>query len=597
MIKNSLAAERRNHVVIAVIVALLAAAVSIGCVVLSPHGDKAFGYSLRVDRWTALWVYAGVLAVMVIGLLLPRFPHRLRFVTVSLGFIVIGLWLMEYSYGSNSYVVYHSLIRHYRDPSFLAHDWYTNVSGSYNAYYFFARAMALIPPGLLPAAFFFVWLAGLVGTGWVFMLLARSVLSPRGLADLCGWLAYVGAVLSYRGDRYGMFALGDNDLLYPFLNPQTVALVLGLLGLCGLLRGRALMAGILVGLGLDLHINTGQHLIILIVALAVFSPLVPARKALIALVAVFVVGGPQIVLGVMDQLKAAAVPASEEALSFIQVSGQVRHSHHLLPSTWPARHAIEFATLIVLAAIGLGVKPKRNAFDHAHVVVTVTGLAACLLGWVFVEIVPVDLIAKSQFFRMTVIIKTIGLVYVAYLIVRVIRWVFVDGLGIHIEAHCKRASRIWTALFLLFALLAAPLFFKQTQIVENPTSKLEHWVMANTPDDAVFAVPFKRFKGFPVRVGRAVVADYKRFPFQSRDYVEWFRRVSDLTGVEHPTEFARVQDTTQNILNKGYHGLTIDDFRDLKRQYGVTHVIRHKRYPVRDLRRVYRGVQYFIYEP
>ena len=313
--------------------------------------------------------------------------------------------------GSNSYVVYHSLIRRYQDPSFLAHDWYTNVSESYNAYTFFARAMALIPPALLPAAFFFVWLAGLVAAGWVFMLLARSVLSPRGLADLCGWLAYLGAVLSYRGDRYGMFALGDNDLLYPFLNPQTVALALGLLGLCGLLHGRALMAGILVGLGLDLHINTGQHLMILIVALAVFSPLVPARKALIALAAAFVLGGPQIVLGVMDQVKAAAVPASEEALSFIEVSGQFRHAHHLLPSTWPVRHAIEFATLIMLAAIGLGVKPKRNAFDRAHVIVAVTGLAACLVGWLFVEIVPVDLIAKSQFFRMTVIIKTIGLVY------------------------------------------------------------------------------------------------------------------------------------------------------------------------------------------
>ena len=549
------------------------------------------------SRWLALRVFTALYALAFMGMLFIRAPSYLSVFALSSGFMLYGLWQMGYVYDQYNYTIYHSLIGRNRDPTFLANDWYTSVSENINGYYLFAKFFGSLPESWAPCVFFVFWLVGVVSLGWIFVLYGRRVFSSRADLLFCSIGAFLLSFLRTRGKQWGTFTLGDNDLLYPFLTPQTLGLIFGFLGLQALLRGGPYLAGALLGLAINCHINTGQHFLLLMTALAMASGRVTLRKYVFTACIALIVGSPHLIPMLNDQIRLGLHGGGESGFTYVMISAGFRHPHHLLPSTWPLIHYIEVLAFLAIAAVGYFLRGGRNAYDHAYGIIVAASLVLCSVGWFFVEVVPVDIVAKTQLFRLTIIIKMICLPYGLYAILwilkRCVRRVVPWNLSALIGGGRLPALAALTISFLI----GIPLFFAQTELVARPGSPVEVWVKGNTPDDSLFILPVfpGELREFPVRTNRAIVVDWQRIPFQGSNYVQWYLRICRLAGQTPVADLKQIQAFRKTNINLRYHTLRVIELTELAQEYGATHVLRFVAYPLEGLRPIYQDGRYLIY--
>lgn len=556
------------------------------------------GDLIEQGRWLSLRVYSALFAIGLAGTLFFGQPAYLRALALCSVLLVFGVWRLDYAYDDYGSVVYHSLIGRNRDPGFLATDWYTNVSESINGYYLFAKFFGLLPQSWCPAAFFFFWTIGVVMLGWVHFLMANRVFSSR-LEILCtSFGAFALSFVMTRGKQWGTFTLGDNDFLYPFLTPQTLALAFGFLGILSLLRGRYYWAGACLGLAINLHVNTGQHFLLITASLAAFSSLVSVRKYVRTVILALVIGLPHLIPILLDQFSPEVGEGTNLDLTYIMVSGAFRHPHHLLPSTWPLFHYLEFGGLLAVAAVGFFVKPDLNANDRSFAIIIATSLALCFVGWFFVEVVPIDFVAKTQLFRVTIIIKVVALPYAVYATFRLLRKFAGAVGGFDVAAFLRRNSEpaCWSVLTLAFV-LGIPVFYSQTGFFAGPDSEVERWAREETPVDSVFLLPviFGYLQEFPIRAERGIVADMKRLPFQGRDYAQWYQRICHISGESPIADVHQIRMFRRSGLFSRYHKLQENDLLRLAAMYGVTHVLRSVRFPIDGIEPIYDDEKYLVY--
>ena len=71
----------------------------------------------------------------------------------------------------------------------------------------------------------------------------------------------------------------------------------------------------------------------------------------------------------------------------------------------------------------------------------------------------------------------------------------------------------------------------QTDIQQKETEndKLYEWIQGNTPNDAIFIIP-PTMEDFRLRANRAIVVDWKAFPFKDSAIIEWRDRIFDVTN-------------------------------------------------------------------
>jgi len=96
---------------------------------------------------------------------------------------------------------------------------------------------------------------------------------------------------------------------------------------------------------------------------------------------------------------------SSEALSdatFVHLYGYIRHPHHIILSSFPAKEWREFALLIAAGFVTIQLSDKLEPAHKRDLASTI--LVTCVLlltGYVFVEQIPSALVAKLQFARAT----------------------------------------------------------------------------------------------------------------------------------------------------------------------------------------------------
>jgi hypothetical protein len=118
---------------------------------------------------------------------------------------------------------------------------------------------------------------------------------------------------------------------------------------------------------------------------------------------------------------------------------------------------------------------------------------------------------------------------------------------------------------------------------------LYRWAKAETPRDAVFVVPLD-LERFRLRAERAVVVDWKGFPYRARDAEEWYRRIVRVSGVPDPAAKEEVLD--------GYLRLDAERARALAREFGARYaVVRRDRHAgdLAGLRPVHANDLYAVY--
>jgi hypothetical protein len=288
-------------------------------------------------------------------------------------------------------------------------------------------------------------------------------------------------------------------------------------------------------------------------------------------------------LSILPQLNQ---PFQLDTKQFIHIIGHFRHPHHYIPGSFPLTHYLLF--LLFLSAFSYAwyaLRKTMNSYNSRFIqVLNLSILAACLGGYLFVEIIPVRLAAMAQTFRLLYLFKWTGLLFFAGFMVKyftdkqarkgfkmvagavIVMFVvalFVKGLNKpeNLKQHAGNSTQAFPKTLLSDAIISTP---------NEQAAEIAEFAKKNTPADAVFLTPHN-FGFFRLSAERAIVADFKSFPFTDRAMLEWYERINDCYGSPEPLN--RSGFDNEPIMISNYS--VIDDARlkKLQEQYNFSYAI------------------------
>lgn len=128
-----------------------------------------------------------------------------------------------------------------------------------------------------------------------------------------------------------------------------------------------------------------------------------------------------------------------------------------------------------------------------------------------------------------------------------------------------------TAVFLLIAVINGYVKFgarfSNSELGGSPGVQIADYARSNTPEDAVFLTP-PNFGQFRLLARRAIVVDFKAFPFLDEAMVEWQKRLFNCYGQPKSAGFAAASE-----MDKNYRIITDEKLRSLQMQYRISYAI------------------------
>ncbi len=467
----------------------------------------------------------------------------------------------------------------------------------------FLPAVAFLKDGLFATDWFVISQAGTINvrTPTVFLIagLSTVVSTPTAVSFLFTMsLAGLAVSLFYIFRRFGsnkflsmcgtvgalvltpQWTLGGNDLAQSLLTPSMMAWAVALGGVALFLHDRRYAAAIMVGVAAYLQplvsLQVGG-IVFLASLIANWLTLTVDRKVvarwLLALLIYSLIVGPFLYL-----LLASSESGVDDDVIF-EILGVVRAPHHYLFSEFPIRNTAFFLLLVVAGTAGL-MSGKRRV-RHAGLAGLAIILLLCFVSYIFTELIPVLTILKLQLFKSSVLGKVICIAgIVSGLSILPINELFIDRAKVHSSNRFAIACAV--AGFILITSLA---FFAPSQLrvgemrTIDGMASLERWVQRETEPSAVFMIPPSNSR-FRLASNRAIVVNFKAFPFQDDAMVEWRKRLESAGGPVpvHLSTAERLE-----ALDAGYEAKTPVELNDLARIYGAKYLVKRTPLP-RDAR-------------
>jgi hypothetical protein len=501
--------------------------------------------------------------------------------------------------GEANHLVYLLPGLHAANPEFLAGDWFvTQVEHPHAAF-------NTILAGLAGAGALVLGLTvGTFGQSVVLALAVWAIARHLYESPLIPW-AMTLLVLGATGTR----GVGLSLLIGPQFEASTVAGVATVAGLAmlGTRRYRS-YAGAAFGLAALFH---AHFAVLLVPVVAVVAVLVVQRDGWLRGSAILV---PFLVLGLPSYLQVLAHRA-DPALSAANDLVLSRFPHHYDPRTWGLLQGILFAGILVAGVAGLLLlRPVRHSLAlvaaGVMALMAAVGLVAGYFGlsetlmlaapWRLGSIVTVFAIlaaaaavveprtlagtharlvrgglllavaaaigtAAAGPIPSRVAVAMIASVAAAFLAARL-------GGGAHPRDPRTRALVLATIVAGFLPTVWHGLNRSHVEIrparVEQP--ELYRWILAETPAEAVFAVP-PGWIDFRLMAGRSIVADHKSPPTRPGELVTWAARIETLTGLPPRGEAAQ--------LDSAFLAADCDRVKIIREAFDVRFVIRSSRAP------------------
>ena len=510
----------------------------------------------------------------------PRLPTRGangRYAPLFVLLAALLLYVLRfgYDYGASDQDEFLPYLLHRLDPELLAQDWFVlTQASSFGIRTYFVmllQAIALVVP---------VWLVILILYMGAWLLIAGAVYE-RGYAVTRTRLA-AGAAVVVALVLTPQWTLGGNDLVHSMLVPSMCGWGLGLWGIVFFLRYRPGQAAFLLGAATWLQALVGLQLAGLL-GLILLWRLIANRgggRHLLLFAGVYAMAALPVLGPLLLQQLSGATPV-EDAPSMFYILAQFRVPHHYLFYSFPARSLVRFGALMVLGLTSLVLLHRRQRVHYSTFLIRTLGCIAglCVLAFLFTEIRPVFFVVQLQLFKTTVLAK---LLFVILICGGVFAWLpapfarpldrLMDLKGWGLAA----VLGIWLlaigSVFLGFEVLrakAGPLAHKGT-----PTEQVETWARTQTPRDAVFAVP-PSWSGFRSRARRAIVVNYKAFPYRDRLNLTWFERLTQMAPISLPQ---RSGPAIQDSLDAAFLRQPVPALHRLADRYDFDYVVRDRRF-------------------
>jgi hypothetical protein len=446
------------------------------------------------------------------------------------------------------------------EPALLAQDWFVSTQeAAFNVRSGFVTLLEIPArlfgiPAVVETTYVLVALALVVA---VFEL-ARS-LGAGNLAASIGTLIAIAMTPRW--------TLGGNAAASTMLVPSMVAWAVCLWAVVLCLRKRYGVAGVLIGLAAWLQILVAAQVgAILLGALLMTGP--GTRRELPR----FVVPALTLSLPVVGLLIAAGTGMPADSFD---VLARIRAPHHYLPSAFPASDYVQVALLSLTGVWVLHrTRLKRRAAATRFVGWVLGGVvAACLLG-IAAWLLDWRFLLSLQPFKATVLSQILFTTSLALLLPdwRLPAWSWALGTVAVVAG--------WLAISSGVQLEGRP------QIRAGEALVVADWLAANSPREAVISVP-PSYSGMRYRAQRAIVVNFKAYPFTAEGTSEWFERLAawapglwsasvELNAPSGATTTAAAASTLAQ-MDRGYESLTASRLATLSEAYQADWIVRKTR--------------------
>jgi hypothetical protein len=505
--------------------------------------------------------------------------------------------LVNYQFGGNDHIEQLPIIYRTNNPAFLTNDFFTNSSSGFSPRFYYAQLISI--------------LSRFIGVPWLFFL--GTILSNCAtsiLTFLIGKRLFTDATTGIIASALVMFsptiALGGDQVFYASLfTPTTLVFPLILLSFYLLLQKKIMLSVIITGIVSLFHVLIGLEYGILFLSIFMIHEYLEQGdlKKIIQRSSLFLI----LVLFLLPNL----IPhyynkTSIESSLFIEILAHFRHPHHYVLSKIMTLKEIGRFVLIILMIIFVLVNWKnriRTVYYQRTFQITAVLLGIALLtGWIFVELIPSKFITSLQLLRILNFGKWLFLLLVAnhlalniknrkFNLRAVLVLVLLGSLWFTSEISWQKILMMGIfSSFLIFLLtkefkvsLYATIIsvigiiivtngldyppikkYQKKYLASNELTKnqqnLTEFIRTNTSQESVFLSPHS-FGFMRIEARRALVVDFKAFPFKETAMLDWYHRIQACYG---PKEEA---------FESVYKSLNDQKIRELQKKYAFNYVI------------------------
>ncbi len=327
------------------------------------------------------------------------------------------------------------------------------------------------------------------------------------------------------------WTLGSNDLVYTMLVPEMLAWPFAIWSIKKLLDKDYLQAGILLGIASWFQVLVGIQSAMIWTLVLLFL-IIKKRNVLRDLVA-FLLGFVLFSLpSVFPILEGLAQTSQIDSSELFYILAAFRNPfHHLFLSFHPGS-VIKFA-LLLLAGMASWLLFLRTK-DFEEFKLPLAFVLICIGLWVlnvtFTELVPILFIAKLQLFKLSVIVKMIGVIAVFGGVRQLFARYFTQP---KLLSKDPRSFRVLNLTFA--AVISAAFLFLSENADYRPVglSEMEDWAREETNRKSLFSIP-PSISSFRINAQRSIVVDYAAFPYRDQDMLEWFGRIQGVAPIGRP---------------------------------------------------------------
>ncbi len=547
-------------------------------------------------------------------------------------FCALVATLSSYRFGVSDHIEQIPLIYAQSDANFLANDFFVSTSREFSPRLFYSKLTWLLGSLFsLPVAFLLLALFSNMLGAWMTNKVTRE-LGGSEKGGLIAAVCYLTFTFPRIGTLYTLYVstLIPGYLVFPFI----------LTAIYFVLKGKWIPAVLIACFTAFIHALLGLEMGGLILLLMFYS-FIKKRvsvKLFVGMSLTYILVAAYLVYPLLTQEKVLT------DTEFIDIIAHFRHPHHyLFSAVLSHKKDVLLALFMGLIILISGRKwwPEARQEHREIILLFLSSLIFLyLIGWVFVEIIPVRYVVIAQLFRLSNFIKWLAVVAIGLLFGSVsknstkkyqeeanilslfnltilsvyvaLSSVFGNRKNFHAIAFfalillnfwiartffntqihillpiflliiifSKLKSRVFYAIILTASLffVGNAFVFKQLpvpKLIDRPLAQLRpYWgipttnqrrelfdfVRENTPEDALFLTPHD-LGLMRIMAKRAIVVDYKSFPFSQSAMKEWYQRIQDCYGSSEE-EFASY-----------YAGLTDEALGELQQKYGFSHII------------------------
>ena len=466
------------------------------------------------------------------------------------------------------------------DPSYLVNDWFTNQNDGFSPRFFYAHFIGFLATFLNPELIFFLLYIFFNLVFIISIFLISKEFFSNNLATIFT------IILIIFGPRV---SLGGNWIFSSLFLPQTIAISLIFLSFYFILKKNYLLSPILLGIATFFQPILG----ILIGSISIlYLVFLSAESLKIKLIRAVKFTTLYVIIGIFALIPLISNTTNISDLEIFYIIAFFRHPHHYSPFAFPLSNylAMVFILLLFALIVSLNFIPLNKDYHHFALFVIGMVLLMGIIGTIFVELVPVAIIGKMQLFRVNPFIAVFIYIYAGNFLISVVSKI--NDLFSELASKINVLFRGKLVPVIILMLLFSSLFILYSTNYHpkpSPNEEMYNWIQNNTPKNAIFLVP-PSLEEFRFKAKRAIVIDWKSFPFEDKAVIEWKNRIDDISNGRHDSHSS----LPAGQLDEGYYSLKESQILKLKDRYDFQYVI-----TIRDLpgfKVAYLDDEYKIYE-